>query len=138
MKVKALIGMIALGLSGVAFAAGAYFPPERMHCKLNEAGNLSCSDFNRQYLTEATHTADLPAGKELVFNFSSGTAYADENEWVVFFTYKDASGKNIRIKTVSSSISPDLENGSWKAYKDIYTCTTGYMSCPITNLPSHA
>jgi|GEM_PF-2121463 hypothetical protein len=140
MKLKTIIGSavaLTLGLGGVAFAAGDYFAPERMHCKIDNAGKLSCSDFNRSYLTEDTHTAQLPPGKDLVFNFATGAAYFDEgsNAWTVFFTYKDTSSKNVKLRSVNTSIQPDLKNGAWKKNKDIYTCTAGYMSCPITNLP---
>lgn len=142
MKLKSLIVSavaLTLGMGGVAFASGDYFPPERMHCKLDQAGKMVCSDFNRQYLTESTHTADLPPGKDLVFNFSSGTAYkTNENEWAVFYTYKDPASKNVRIRTINTTIAPDMVNGNWTRYKDIYTCTAGYMSCPITNLPTRS
>ncbi|MBX3708542.1 MAG: hypothetical protein KIT56_06390 [Gammaproteobacteria bacterium] len=142
MKLKTMvIGAVAIafGLSGVAVAAGDYHPPERLHCKVNDAGNLSCFDFNRAYLVEATHTADLPPGKEVVFNFSTGTAFVtSQNEWSVFYTYIDSSFKNVRIKTISTSIRPDVQVGAWKKTKDYYSCTAGYMSCPITNLPERS
>lgn len=131
--------ILALGVSGVAFAGDDYYPPERIHCQADNAGKMSCSDFNRQYLVEGTHTAQLPPGKDLVFNFSTGAAYkSSDSEWVAFYTYRDSSGKNVRLRSVNTNIQPDLETGAWKIYKDFYICTAGYMSCPITNLPSFA
>jgi len=141
MKLKTIAGCaiaLTMGLgSVVALAANDYYPPERLHCKTDAAGKLSCSDFNRKYLIEDTHTADFPAGKEIVFTFATGAAYfTDQNEWSVFYTFKDSSSKNVKLKTTNYSIQPNLTNGAWKKNKDIYTCTAGYMSCPITNLPA--
>ena len=52
------------------------------------------------------------------------------------YVYKDANGKSVKLKTINTSIKPDVKNGAWKQFKDeFYTCDTGYMSCPITNLP---
>lgn len=140
MKMKSMIsciGALALGFSGLAFASGSYSPPERLHCKTDTAGKLSCSEFNRQYLIESTYTADLPAGKNVVFNFASGAAYyTDQDEWTVFYTYKNAKSENVRLKSINTSIKPDLDNGAWQKGKDFYTCSAGYMSCGVTSLPS--
>lgn len=142
MKLKNIFGsavVLALGVSGVAFASGDYYPPERLHCKQDTMGKLVCAEFNRDYLIESTHTADLPPGKDMVFVFASGTAYATNmNEWSVFYTYKDSTSKNVRLKTVSTSIKPSFSGSSWVKNKDFYSCTNGYMSCPITNLPSRS
>jgi hypothetical protein len=128
---------IAMGLVSVtAFATDNYYPPERLHCKADASGKLTCSDFNRKYLVEDTHTADFPAGKEVVLTFASGAAYTDHNQWSVFYTFKDTHSKNMKLKSTSDSIQADLKNGAWKQLKDLYTCTAGYMSCPITNLPA--
>ena len=94
-------GIIALtvGFSGVAFAGTNYFPPERIHCTLSPASKLSCSDFNRQYLTENTYTADLETGKEIVLNFASGVAFTESaNRWSVFYTYKTTNNKMVKLK----------------------------------------
>jgi len=132
MKLKALIGMVLFCLSGVVFSAGGYFPPERMQCRLND-GNLTCENFNRQYLREATYGIDLPSGRDFVFLFSSGTAYhSEQNEWAIYYTYKEPiSGKRIRIKTINTNISPDLVRGSWQGNNDFYVCHAGYMSCSM-------
>ena len=137
---KIVVSCISIGLglvSVAALAATDYFPPERLLCKVDNASNLTCSDFNRKYLMEYTHTADFPAGKEIVFTFSSGTAYfTSQHEWSVFFTYKNTTGKNIRLTSVNTTIHPNIDVGAWKKHPDFYTCTAGYMSCPITNLPA--
>ncbi|VVC76597.1 hypothetical protein AQUSIP_19190 [Aquicella siphonis] len=142
MKLKTIIGgvfALMLGMGGTAFAAGDYYPPERLHCKADAMGKVVCTDFNRQYLVESTHTANLPTGKDLVFVFASGTAFStDQNEWSVFYTYKDPDSRNVRLKTVNTSIKPSFTAGSWTKFKDFYTCTTGYMSCPLTNLPARS
>jgi hypothetical protein len=103
---------------------------------MTEAGKLSCADFNRAYLTEHTHTANILAGESVTFTFETGVAYrSSQNQWVIFYTYKDFKGKNVTLKSVDPSIQPDMKVGAWKAQKDFYTCKSGYMSCPITNLP---
>ena len=139
MKLKNLVVSmmsIALGIgSAAALAAGDYFPPERLHCKVDNSFNLTCSDFNRRYLIEYTRTADFPPGKDIILTFDHGTAYADQKEWSVFFTYADTKGKNVRLATVDTSIHPDFQNGAWKKNFDHFRCTAGYMSCPITSLP---
>lgn len=141
MKLKSIIGtavVLTFGLGSIAaLAAGDYFPPERLHCKTDVAGKLTCSDFNRKYLVEDTHTANFPAGKDVVFAFASGAGYVDsDNQWSVFYTFKEAGGKNVKLKSINTSIQPDLKVGAWKQIKDLYSCTAGYMSCPITNLPA--
>lgn len=142
MKIKhALTGLAALivGFSGVAHAAGDYFPPERIHCTVTSANKLACEGFSKQYLMEDTYTVDFPAGKDISLYFKSGVAYltSDNSEVSIFFTYKDVNDKMVKLKTVNTSIRPDLSNGAWKKSKqDFYTCDSGYMSCPITNLPS--
>jgi hypothetical protein len=126
------LGLSLSGVSSAAFAVGDYYPPERMHCMLSAAGKLSCSDFNRQYLVEDTYTANLEVGKDMIFRFARGVAFsAGANEWSIFYTYKNADGKNVKLKTSSILIKPDLQNGAWTSFKNYYTCTTGYMSCPI-------
>jgi hypothetical protein len=136
MKLKAIGCMLALsvGLSGVALAAGSYYPPERLHCQVSEAGKLACADFNREYLTEATYTANFEPGKEVIFIFASGSAFAAGDEWSVFYTYKDMYGKNIRLKSANTSIHPDFDAGEWNKMKNYFVCTAGYMSCPIVGL----
>lgn len=124
---------LALGFGGVAFAAD-YYAPERLMCKLDMFGKLSCADFNRAYLVEHTYTADFPATNTMTFSFATGTAYQTNNEWVVFYTYKNSFGKNVTLKSTSVSIKPNLKVGAWKMDKNIYTCEAGYMSCPITDL----
>lgn len=142
MKITYMFGHVAalvLGMSGVVHAAGDYFPPERLHCSMDSLNKLTCDGFSRQYLVEDTYTVNLPAGKEVSLMFSSGVAYftPDQNETSIFFTYKDNFNKTIKLKTVNTSIRPDLKNGEWKKLKnEFYTCDSGYMSCPITDLPS--
>jgi hypothetical protein len=142
MKFKMIVGSIlaaTLGLGSIAFAkTGTYYPPERMHCGLN-AGKLVCQDFNRQYLTEDTTNADFPDSTMQTFNFVSSAAYyaPSLDEVSVFFTYNNAKAKMVKLKTIVTSIRPDLSSGSWKkVHSDLYTCDEGYMSCGITNLPS--
>lgn len=131
----AVVAVIALaGLSGVAVAATSYYPPERLHCKVDKVGKLSCADFNHEYLAEATYTADFPAEKDVVFTFAWGSAFVTStNEWGVFYTYKDSNGKNIRLKTINTAIHPDFQHGEWSVMRNYYLCTAGYMSCPITD-----
>jgi hypothetical protein len=141
MKIKhAVTGLAALivGLSGVVHAAGDYFPPERIHCAMSSANKLSCEGFSKDYLVEDTYTVNFPAGKDVSLYFKSGVAYftPDQSEMSIFFTYKDINDKTVKLKTVNNSIRPDLTNGAWKKFKqEFYTCDSGYMSCPITNLP---
>lgn len=139
MKLKTLIISTiaaALGISGMAFAANDYFPPERLHCSVDNVGKLTCSDFNRKYLVEDTYTADFPQGKQVLFMFSDGVAYfTNQDEWQIFYTYKDTSGKNVKLKTTSYSIKPDIQNGKWIKFKEeYYSCNASYMSCPIISL----
>ena len=127
---------LSIGFCSVAFA-GDYFPPERIHCKSSAAGRMSCEGFNHQYLTEDTFTANL-TDKDEIFNFKSGVAYytPSMNETSIFFTYNNSFAKLVKLKSTSTSIRPDLESAGWKKVrKDTYVCNTGYMSCPITNLP---
>lgn len=132
MKVKALIaGVVALGLTGAVFAAGNYLPPERIHCTLNAAKKMQCSDFNRYYLTENTSTAALEAGKDVVFMFSSGVAFNSGDDWAVFYTYINGHNKVAKLVTARTTIEPDLVNGAWTARGDTYICDAGYMSCPL-------
>lgn len=127
---------LSMGLANGAYAGSdSYFPPERIHCTLNTAGKLSCFEFDRHYLAEDLSTADLEQGKDEIFYFSSGSAYftPDQKEVTVFYTYKNAYLKTIKLKSVSPSIRPALENSGWKKLNDgLYTCLAGYMRCPIT------
>jgi hypothetical protein len=140
MKLK-LIGsaiVLALGLANVAYAKiNTYYPPERMHCGLSDAGKLSCHDFNRQYLTEDTYTANLSDKEEAFYFYSAAAYYAPSREETsVFFTYHNAKGKMAKLKTIQTTIRPDLSSGKWrKVGGDIYVCDAGYMSCGITSLP---
>lgn len=137
MKIKALIAtVLTLGINSAAFAFTDYYPPERLSCNLTN-NKLTCSDFNRNYLMEDTYTADFNKGEEM-FHFGSAVAYFAQNEASIFFTYHDNDNKMVKLKTVNTSIKPNLTKGQWKRVTDdIYTCDVGYMSCPITNLPSH-
>ncbi len=141
MKLKQMIGCaiaITMGLGSIAaIASSDYYPPERLHCRVDNAGKLTCSDFNRKYLVEDTYTADFPAGKEIIFTFATGAAYSTpQNEWAVFYTFKDTHSKMVKLRTTNTDIQPSLKNGAWKKNKDLYTCSAGYMSCGITNLPA--
>lgn len=142
MKLKAIMGCLmaaAMGMSSAVYAAGDYFPPERMHCHIDAANKLSCDGFERAYLTEDASNVNIPRGKDETFFFVSGSAYftPSKDEASVFFTYKNTRFKTVKLKTASTAIRPDFENGSWKQLsKDIYTCNAGYMHCPITNLPN--
>lgn len=141
MKRRRALGCVValvLGVSGVAHAAGDYFPPERLHCTMDSLRKVTCEGFSKQYLVEDTYTVNFPVGKDVSLMFASGVAYftPDEKEMSVFFTYKDGQNKTIKLKTVNTSIRPDLKNGAWKRFKDeFYTCDSGYMNCPITDLP---
>lgn len=142
MKLKAVIGsMVALtlGLGSMAYAAGDYYPPERIHCMLNNVDKLSCDEFNRQYLAEDTTNADFPKGKDDIFHFVSAVAYMAprQDQASVFYTYNNAKSKMVKLKTINTAIRPDLKNSSWKKFKDdVYTCVDIETKCPITNLPS--
>lgn len=137
MNLGTKIGMVvSLLVLSQAALANTYYPPERIHCKLNETNQLSCGDFNRQYLAEDTYTVDFQNGKEQILYFVSGAAYfTDHQESAsIFYSYHDARGKMVKLKTINSSLRPDFVNGSWKFLKDnIYVCDNSYMSCPITN-----
>ena len=148
MKLKSIIvGTItALSLSfvmssfaGLTGGQNSYYPPERINCTANN-GKLTCEGFNHQYLVEDTYTADL-GSKDQVFAFYSGAAYftPDKSEATVFFTYRNSHNKSVKIKSTSTSIRPDFENGTWTNVSgDIYVCKEGYMQCPITSLPAKA
>lgn len=141
MKTKHAVGCLMalmVGMSGAVYASGDYFPPERVHCLMNSVNKLTCDGFSRQYLIEDTYTVNFPVGKDVSLYFSSGVAYytPGQKEFSIFFTYKDVNGKSVKLKTINTAIKPDVKNGAWKQFKDeFYTCDTGYMSCPITNLP---
>ena len=126
-----IIGL-TLGLGSIAYGSESYFAPEHLQCRLDN-NKLSCNDFNRAHLIENTYTADFQNSNKL-FTFFSGVAYfTAQNEWSIIFTYKDALAKNVTLRTVSTSIKPDLKSGAWVRYKDeFYTCTTGYRSCLFT------
>ena len=144
MKLKIVAGSIfalTLGLIGVAHAnaVSSYYPPERIHCMLSGQNEVSCDEFNRQYLVEDTSNADLQQNRHETFHFVSGAAYftPDQKEAVIFYTYNNHHYKMVKLKTINPNIRPDLFNGNWrKVAEDIYTCDAGYMSCPITNLPA--
>ncbi len=139
MKTIKVLGCVAaLVLGGVVHAVGDYFPPERLHCAMNNANKLTCEGFSRQYLMEDTYTVDFPVGKDISVMFVSGAASftPDQKETSIFFTYRDTANRTIKLKTVNASIQADLKTGGWKKYKnEFYVCDSGYMSCPITNLP---
>ncbi len=131
------ISVLSLGFAAVSFAGlkgeNNYYPPERINCSLDH-NRLSCEGFNKQYLVEDTYTADL-SSKEQAFAFKSGVAYftADHNEATVFFTYRDAKNKIVKLKSVHTSVRPDFTNGNWvKMDEDLFVCKDGYMNCPIT------
>lgn len=145
MKLKNIIvstiTALSLGLSMASFAGYAgvnnYYPPERIDCTLDN-NKLNCEGFNHQYLVEDTYTADLST-KDQTFAFASGAAYftPDKSEATVFFTYRNSHFKTVKIKSVTTGIRPDFENGSWtKVQDDLYVCKAGYMHCPITSLPA--
>ena len=143
MKLKAIVGSVLfLALGNMAYAdGGRYAPPERINCTVNNASQLVCNGFNRQYLIEDKTTADLEKGKTETFYFTSGVAYftPSMNEASVYFSYNNSKFKIVRLKTVNSSIHPNIQSGDWEKFKDdIYVCDTGYMGCTITNLPTVA
>lgn len=140
---KIIIATVAATLAalslGVATAAPItnYVPPERIDCMLDK-GKLRCEGFAHQYLVEDTYTADLD-DKDQVFNFASGAAYynTDKSQATVFFTYRNANFKNVKVKSANTTIRPDFENGAWvRVQDDLYVCKAGYMQCPITSLPA--
>lgn len=141
MKLKTIVvsTMAALTLSvvGISYAgASNYHPPERIHCTLDN-NKLNCEGFDRQYLTEDTHTADFTSRSQY-FSFSSGAAYftPDMSEATVFYTYRNGYHKNVKVKSTSTNIRPDFKHGNWtKVSDDLYVCKSGYMKCPITSLP---
>ena len=138
MKLKAIVSVAALtfGLGSVAYAAD-YFPPERINCKLTQAGKLSCEGFNHQYLIEDVSSANLTR-KDEIFYFVSDAAFFTPNmsESTVYFTYKNADLKIVKIKSAATTIRPDFTTGSWQRIQDdLFICNAGYMHCPITNLP---
>lgn len=135
---------VALCMSGIAYARNnaVYTPPERISCFLSSTEQLSCGDFNRQYLSEGLYTADFKQGQEQSFTFSSAAAYFTTNhqEARVIFTYRNDERKVVRLETFNTSIQPDLGSGSWRALNnsnDVYVCSEGYKNCGITNLPSN-
>ena len=135
------ISVLSLGFATISFAgstgANNYYTPERINCSLDH-NKLSCEGFNHQYLIEDTYTANL-SDKDQAFAFYSGAAYytPSKSEATVFFTYRNAQSKVVKIKSANTSIRPDIENGSWtKVHDDLWVCKAGYMNCPITSLPS--
>ncbi len=135
MKLRAIaVGAVVLmGLSGVVFAS-EFMPAERIHCMVNEVGKLSC-EINHEVLVEHTYTADMPVGKEVVFNFAGAVAYfANQKDgaldWSILYTYVDTKFKNVTLRTVNTTIKPNLQSGTWKRFKnEYYYCNQGYMSC---------
>lgn len=127
-----LISLTLLGLVGSGYAGN--FAPEHIECKL-VADQLKCDDFNRQYLTEHTFTANFPDNQLVLFSFSSAVAYVTaQREWSLFFTYKDVNQKNVTLKSIKSNSKPVFANGAWiKLRDDTYSCDAGYRSCQFTN-----
>lgn len=136
-KIVCGVAVLGMALSGMAYASttGTYFPPERIHCVKNESSKIRCEGFSHQYLTEDLYTAHFDK-KEDTFNFVSGVAYftPDMSEASVFFTYKNADQKIVKLKTTSVLLHPVKENSAWtKVQDDLYVCDAGYMHCPITD-----
>jgi hypothetical protein len=128
--ITAGIAALSLGFTAAAVAGSTVYPPERINC-LVENNKLSCEGFDHQYLVEDTKTADLD-NKDENFTFVSGVAFADNDKASIFFTYRNSHFKNVKLKTTSTDIRPDLQNGSWKQRtRDMYVCKEGYMNCPI-------
>lgn len=130
---------VTLGMVGIAHAQTYnYYPPERIHCMLNDTEALSCNEFDRQYLIEDATNADLKKNEGMTFHFFSAVAFFTPNkeESSIFFTYHNHLQKVVKLKTTDFSLKPDLKNGAWKQLnEDIYICDAGYMHCPITNVP---
>lgn len=135
MKLKKICaGFLSLSLFSLANCVyAAHFAPEHIQCEL-VSNALSCRDFDRQYLTEHTHTADFPGG-QVFFSFASAIAYMDLDEkWSVFFTYKDANQKNVTLKSINPTIKPVLSNGAWvKLRENTYSCDAGYRNCQFVD-----
>lgn len=134
MKLKTIMSMVAmtLGCSGLAVAGSEYFPPEHIQCRLSAVAKLNCDGFDRQYLTEHTHTADFTQAGDKNLNFSSAVAYMDNDKWTVFVTYKDVKNKSVLLKTINYSIKPNISKQSWVNHKnEYYTCNTSYMACSM-------
>src|SRR3990167_9318591 len=109
MKIKCALSCVAalvMGMNGVAHASGDYFPPERLHCTMDALRKVTCEGFSKQYLVEDAYTVNFPAGKDVSLTFTSGVAYftADQKETSIFFTYKDAQNRTMKLKTVNTSI----------------------------------
>lgn len=135
-----VIGACALTFGAFGIAHGQtfhYYPPERIHCMLDDSANLSCNAFDRQYLIEDITNAELKKGEGITFHFYSAVAFFTPNkqEASIFLTYHNHDQKIVKLKTTDFSLKPDLKNGTWKQVnEDIYVCDSGYMNCPITNL----
>lgn len=138
MKLKTIvastISVLTIGLASVTSAyADIYYPPERIHCWINNH-KLTCEGFNHQFFAEDTYTADLTS-KDQLFSFKSAVAYftPDQSQVSVFVTYHDSHHKMVKLKSTSTHIRPDLNNGQWtKMDEDLYLCRGGYMHCPVT------
>jgi hypothetical protein len=126
-----IIGL-TLGLGSVAYGESHYFAPEHLQCRLDAHQKIACNEFNRNYLTEHTYTGNLQERSKL-FTFYTGVAYVTQNdEWNIIFTYKDNESQNVTLRTINTSIKPDLKNGGWVRFKDeFYVCSEGYRSCMI-------
>lgn len=137
MKLKNKFAAFVLlsGLSSLACAQSiAYYPPERIDCRLDNVQKLSCNNFNRQILVEDAYTADLQQGKDEAFYFNTAVAFyaPQDDEATIFFTFRNAKSKAVKLRTSVTYLRPDLENGSWrKLNSEIYTCDAGYMSCGV-------
>lgn len=136
MQKEMIVILAALSFSGLAY--GGYIPPAQIQCRLNDANQINCKEFDRNYLTEDTYSADLQKNVDKTLYFHSAEAYFNEthDEVSVFYTYKTLRFKMVKLVTVNSSIQPDLEKGGWKKFdEDTYICDTGNEACGITNLP---
>lgn len=140
MKLSKIVGgmaVLVLALGGVASAStsGTYYPPERIHCVKSEGSRVRCEGFNHQYLTEDLYTSGFDK-KEDTFNFVSGVAYftPDMSEASVFFTYKNADQRIMKLKSTSVLLHPVKDSTAWtRVQDDLYVCDAGYMHCPITD-----
>lgn len=124
-SVKKIIGISALMMSLSAYA-DSYLPPARIQCGLDEADQLNCHEFDRQFLTENTFDAGLQRNRAKTFLFYSAIADHDS----LIYTYKTLRFKTVTLKTANSSIRPDLAAGHWKKIgNELYVCDAGDAGC---------
>ena len=143
MKMKAIVGSamaLALGFGCAAHAGtDSYSPPERIHCHLDDANQLSCDKFDRTFLVEDGYNLNVPKNQDVVLAFRSAAAYFNTNKDTasVFFTYGPANSY-VKLRTTVSNMGPDVENNkNWSRLDNsryIYKCTNSYMSCSIKKL----